>query len=100
MAMTAPATEALITGEEPLEIGDIGPCELFDGRIIPMSPTGSEHDMIETILTAKMYSSVSSKTALVYRTPTEMSAFGPGETVAGEGALDCFAGAIYELFDE
>lgn len=185
MAMTAPATKALITGEELLEMGDIGPCELIDGRIIPMSPTGSQHGIIEAILTAKLYMFVSSKkigwvvngetgvytrrnpdsirgvdvafvsrerqperpthflqsapeliieivspsdrwqdlrtkieeylaigvdrvwivepdrkTVLVYRTPTEMSAFGPGETVKGEGALDGFSVAVSELFDE
>jgi Uma2 family endonuclease len=32
-----------ITGEELLEMGDIGPCELIDGRIVPMTPTGGEH---------------------------------------------------------
>lgn len=36
-----------ITGEELLAMGDIGPCELVDGRIVPMVPTGSEHGRIE-----------------------------------------------------
>lgn len=36
-----------ITGEELLAMGDIGPCELVDGRIVPMVPTGSEHGMVE-----------------------------------------------------
>ena len=35
--------EKLITGEELLELGDIGPCELVEGRIVPMAPTGDEH---------------------------------------------------------
>jgi Uma2 family endonuclease len=38
---------ALISGEELLAMGDIGPCELIDGRIVPMSPTGGEHGLIE-----------------------------------------------------
>lgn len=29
---TAPPETKLITGEELLEMGDIGPCELSDGR--------------------------------------------------------------------
>jgi Uma2 family endonuclease len=39
-----------ITGEELLALGDIGPCELIDGRIVPMSPTGGEHGSLEAIL--------------------------------------------------
>lgn len=37
----------LITGEELLEMGDIGPCELIEGRIVPMSPAGARHGHIE-----------------------------------------------------
>lgn len=37
----------LITGEELLEMGDIGPCELIEGRIVPMSPAGAKHGRIE-----------------------------------------------------
>lgn len=31
-------------------MGDIGPCELIDGRIVYMSPTGVEHALIENRL--------------------------------------------------
>jgi Uma2 family endonuclease len=41
------AQDRLITGEELLQMGDIGPCELIDGRIVPMTPTGDEHGRIE-----------------------------------------------------
>jgi Uma2 family endonuclease len=41
---------ALITGEELQAMGDIGPCELIDGRIVPMSPTGGRHGIIESRL--------------------------------------------------
>lgn len=43
----APPKEKLITGKELLAMGDIGPCELIDGRIVPMTPTGDEHGTIE-----------------------------------------------------
>lgn len=33
----------VITGAELEALGDIGPCELVDGRIVPMSPTGVAH---------------------------------------------------------
>lgn len=43
-AELAPATtETLVTGEEMLGMGDLGPCELVEGRIVSMSPTGFEH---------------------------------------------------------
>lgn len=43
---------ATITGEELFALGDIGPAELIDGRIIPMSPTGGEHGRLESELAA------------------------------------------------
>ena len=49
------AEPKLITGEALLAMSDIGPCELIDGRIIPLTPpvilSGSEHGIIEAILT-------------------------------------------------
>ena len=39
--------QKLITGEELLEMGDIGPCELVAGEIIKMSPTNVEHGYLE-----------------------------------------------------
>jgi Uma2 family endonuclease len=36
-----------ITGEELAALGDIGPCELVEGSIVPMSPTGFEHGEVE-----------------------------------------------------
>lgn len=44
----------LITGEELLEMVGLGPCELIDGRIIPMSPTGNEHGIIESELMRRL----------------------------------------------
>ncbi|MEZ4732858.1 MAG: Uma2 family endonuclease [Caldilineaceae bacterium] len=46
----APAEEKLISGEEFLAMGDIGPCQLVNGRIVPMSTTGGEHGLIEAEL--------------------------------------------------
>lgn len=45
--ITAPDETKLITGEELLEMGDIGPCELIDGRIVSMSPTNKKHGWLE-----------------------------------------------------
>jgi Uma2 family endonuclease len=44
--LTTPTTKA-ITGAELAQMGDIGPAELIEGRIVPMSPTGDEHAGIE-----------------------------------------------------
>jgi len=38
---------ALVTGEELLAMGNIGPCELIEGEIILMSPAGEEHSIVE-----------------------------------------------------
>jgi len=46
--------EKLITGEELLAMGDIGPCELIDGRIVELSPVGGEHGFIEFNLGAEL----------------------------------------------
>ncbi len=42
-----PPLTQTITGEELLAMGDIGRCELVEGKIVAMSPTGREHGEIE-----------------------------------------------------
>jgi len=49
---------ALLTGEELLELGDIGPTELIEGEIVQMSPTQAEHGVLEALLTATLYAFV------------------------------------------
>lgn len=44
---TAEIKQKLITGEELLEMGDIGRCELVEGEIVRMSPTNVEHAYLE-----------------------------------------------------
>jgi Uma2 family endonuclease len=39
--------EGLITGEDLLDLGDVGPCELVEGRVVSMAPTGGEHGRVE-----------------------------------------------------
>ena len=45
--ITTPPEARLITGEELMAMGDIGPRELIDGRIVPMVPTGDKHGIVE-----------------------------------------------------
>jgi len=47
MIGVAETQSRLISGEELFTMGGIGPCELIDGRIVAMSPTGQEHGTIE-----------------------------------------------------
>ncbi len=47
MSAATQTLEGLITGEELLAMGDCGPCELIDGKIVEMSPPGGEHGRIE-----------------------------------------------------
>jgi Uma2 family endonuclease len=39
--------QRLISGDELYAMGDIGPCELVEGVIVPMSPTSDEHGAYE-----------------------------------------------------
>jgi Uma2 family endonuclease len=47
-------TDRLFTGEELLAMGNVGPCELIDGKIVPMSPTGGEHGSLEMELARQL----------------------------------------------
>ncbi len=40
--------DALISGSELLEMGDLGPCELVEGRVVPMSPAKVQHGRFES----------------------------------------------------
>ena len=51
---SAPPREELITGEELERMPDLGPCELVEGRIVPMSPAGGEHGGIEMKVAAAL----------------------------------------------
>ena len=52
----AQAEPKLMTGEELLELGDVGPAELIEGVLTPMSPTQGEHGILEALLTAALFS--------------------------------------------
>jgi Uma2 family endonuclease len=47
--------QAVITGDELARMPDRGPCELVDGRIVPMSPTNPEHGRIEANIAAELH---------------------------------------------
>jgi Uma2 family endonuclease len=62
--------EELMSGEELFRRPDLNPCELVDGRVVPMTPTGCTHGVIEARLVAKL---------LAYA-----EARGSGKALAGE----------------
>ncbi len=45
--ITTPPTDVLLTGADLLAMGEVGACELIDGRLVPMNPPGGEHGRIE-----------------------------------------------------
>lgn len=54
MAVLKDSQEVLITGEELYRMPDLGPCELVDGRIVPLSPTGRPHGRVGIRLAAHL----------------------------------------------
>lgn len=55
------ALSETLTGHDLLRLGDVGPCELVDGRIVPMTPTAWKHGRIELRLAAKLDDFVASR---------------------------------------
>ncbi|VAW41745.1 hypothetical protein MNBD_CHLOROFLEXI01-2033 [hydrothermal vent metagenome] len=53
--------QKLITGDELLEMGDIGRCELVTGEIIKMSPTNVEHSYLENEIGALLREFIASR---------------------------------------
>ena len=56
--MVAAIETSLITGEELAAMGDLGPCELVEGKIVAMSPTGYKHGGVEANISAALLSFV------------------------------------------
>jgi Uma2 family endonuclease len=54
MALLQKTEELLLTGEELFRRSDLGPCELVNGRIVPMTPTGHVHGGIEARLAGRL----------------------------------------------
>ena len=54
MALLKDHNEILMTGEELFRRPDLGPCELVNGRIVPLPPTGADHGFVEARLTRRL----------------------------------------------
>lgn len=63
MALLKDNQEILMSGEELFRRPDLGPCELVNGRVIPLAPTGHGHGLIEARLTAPPVSAYPSRTS-------------------------------------
>lgn len=53
--ISAPVAERLLTGHDLLEMEDLGPCELVEGVLVPISPTLGEHGILEALITASLH---------------------------------------------
>lgn len=51
---SATAPIPCVTHEQLERLGDLGPCELIDGRIVSLSPTGDGHGSVELNLAAAL----------------------------------------------
>src|SRR6185295_2705652 len=54
MALLRSDEEILMTGEELFRRPDLGPCELVNGRIVPLPPTVADHGFVESRLTRRL----------------------------------------------
>ena len=54
MALLKDHPETLMSGEELYSRPDLGPCELVNGRVVPVPPTGDEHADVEFELGARL----------------------------------------------
>jgi Uma2 family endonuclease len=54
MALLRESQERLISGEELFRSPDLGPCELVNGRVVPLSPTGRVHGRSGARLAARL----------------------------------------------
>jgi Uma2 family endonuclease len=54
MAVLKDSHEILMTGEQLSHRPDLEPCELVNGRIVPLSPTGRAHGRAEARLTTRL----------------------------------------------
>ena len=50
----APSPQGLVTGDELARVPNLGRCELVQGRVVPMSPTGFVHGEIEARFAAAL----------------------------------------------
>lgn len=73
MALLKDRHETLMTGEEFFHRPDLGPCELVNGRIVPLPPTGCDHGFVEA--------------RLVSRLMTYAESSGRGEVMSGEAGI-------------
>ena len=60
MAVLKDSQEILMTGKELFHQQGLGPCELVNGRIVPLSPTGRAHGRAEARLTTRLSTYVES----------------------------------------
>jgi Uma2 family endonuclease len=54
MAVLGKTKEALLSGEELFRRPDLEPCELVEGRIVPLVPTGFLHGALEAFLASRL----------------------------------------------
>jgi Uma2 family endonuclease len=73
MALLKDYKETLMTGEELFRRSDLGPCELVNGRVVPLTPTAYGHGFMEARIAGRL---------LAYAEST-----GRGEVMSGEAGI-------------
>ena len=101
MAVLQKNEERLMTGEELARRPDLNPCELVNGRVVPMAPAGLIHGEVEYLAAGVdriWFVNPRRRSVLVYRSPGQVEALEVGDTLRDEEILPGFALPLSELF--
>jgi Uma2 family endonuclease len=110
----------LISGEELARMGDLGRCELIDGRIVRMSPANYRHGGIELRIAAALHAFVhprrlgrvligvrliwvvdpAARVVFTHRSVTDVRELKEGEQLTGGDVLPGFEVSVAEIFEE
>jgi Uma2 family endonuclease len=90
------AVETLLTGDELLAMGDIGPCELVEGSDVTQKLREYFGIGVQLVWIADPVS----RTVYAYRSLTDVREFGEADSLTGDDVLPGFSVPVAQLFED